>query len=435
MCSPEWRSCQRFEVDIPENVLQNLSTLLRLSRLPEESFENLQLDRRYGITLPWMKNAKDIWETHFDWRKHERCINRFPQYITRVVDDDGREYDIHFAALFSDQKKAIPILLLHGWPGSFLEFLPMLDMVNRRLPRSESPYHLIAPSLVGYAFSSKPPLNKDSRIENGARILDRFMDNLGFGTGYVVHGGDLGSDTARVMGATHASCKGESRKAVHINFCYMPEPSMQKPLEVDDLDRVGIERSRNFESVGNAYAKEHATRPSTVGIAVSSNPLSLLAWIGEKYLEWSDEDPDLDTILQTATLYWATETLPSSLYHYRQLFEPGSFGSHANPEWYIGKPLGFSSFLHEIAPTPASWVRTTGNLIFYRRHEKGGHFAAIEQPEVLWDDIAAFVQQLSERTTKVNISVPGEEIDYFIVYDFPTFYIEPTGLFFISILE
>ncbi|GFG15833.1 putative epoxide hydrolase [Aspergillus lentulus] len=352
----------------------------------------MQSDRRYGVTLPWMKKAKDAWETQFDWRKHESYINGFPQYITRVVDEDGHEYDIHFAALFSGQKKAVPILLLHGWPGSFLEFLPMLDMINQRHPQSESPYHLIVPSLVGYAFSSKPPLDKNFRIEDGARILDRFMDNLGFGSGYVVHGGDLGSDTARVMGAKHAGCK-----AVHINFCYMPEPSVQTPVEVDDIDRLGIERGREFERVGNAYAKEHATRPSTIGIAISSNPLSLLAWVGEKYLEWSEEDPDLHTILETVTLYWVTQTLPSSLYHYRQLFEPSSLGSHANPEWYIDKPLGFSSFLHEIAPTPASWVRTTGNLIFYRRHEKGGHFAALEQPEVLWDDITAFVQELVQR--------------------------------------
>ncbi|KAA8651353.1 uncharacterized protein ATNIH1004_000235 [Aspergillus tanneri] len=265
----------------------------------------------------------------------------------------------------------------------------MLDMIRKKLPRSEAPYHLIVPSLVGYAFSSKPPVHKDFRIEDGARILDIFMDNLGFSSGYVVHGGDLGSDTARVMGAKHASCK-----AVHINFCYMAEPSGMEPLELDDVDRIGLERGRKFVSVGNAYAKEHATRPSTVGIAVSTNPLSLLAWIGEKYLEWSEKDPDLDTILETVTLYWLTQTLPSSLYHYRQLFEPDSIGSHANPEWYIKKPLGFSSFLHEIAPTPASWVRTTGNLVFYRRHDKGGHFAALEQPELLWNDIEAFVQQL-----------------------------------------
>lgn len=150
------------------------------------------------------------WNTHLiiGRSKHEDKINSFPQFIAPIVDDGGRCYHIHFVALFSRKPDAIPILLLHGWPGSFLEFLPMLDLFSNEYTPESLPYHLVVPSLPGYTFSSPPPLDKDFRIEDVARLFNKLAIQLGFGEGYVVQGGDIGSKISRVIAAEHDACKG-----------------------------------------------------------------------------------------------------------------------------------------------------------------------------------------------------------------------------------
>ena len=167
------------------------------------------------------------------------------------------------------------------------------------------------------------------------------MVHLGFGNGYAVQGGDTGSKIARVLGGAHTRAK-----IIHLNFGIMPDPGNISLSEYAPIEQDGLVRTKEFDRVGSAYgsayAIEHATRPSTIGLVVSTNPLALLAWIGEKILEWTDIDPSLDTILESVSLYWLTGCFATSLYPYRQLFTPGSIGAHENPAWYISKPLGFS---------------------------------------------------------------------------------------------
>ncbi|KAI1772526.1 alpha/beta-hydrolase [Hypoxylon cercidicola] len=134
-------------------------------------------------------------------------------------------------------------------------------------------------------------------------------------------------------------------------------------------------------------------KPSTIGLVLSTNPLALLAWIGEKFLDWTDEDPPLDTILASVTLCWFTGCYPTSIWPYRRLIAPG-FGMHDNPAWRIEKPLGYSWFPKELAPTPRAWVVMTGNLVFFRQHERGGHFAAMECPDIFLKDVEDFVAQV-----------------------------------------
>ena len=214
------------------------------------------------------------------------------------------------------------------------------------------------------------------------------MASLGFGNGYIAQGGDVGSKVARVLAAQHSACE-----ALHINFCIMPEPKDAKGA-ISEAEKVGLQRAAEFSKLGSAYALEHATRPSTIGFVLGSNPVSLLAWIGEKFLDWSDEDPPLDVILEAASLYWFTNCAATSLYPYRHLFTPGIIGAHENPEWYCKKPFGFSWFPKELAPMPKAWVERTGDLVFHREHNSGGHFAALEKPDELWDDIEQFVKQV-----------------------------------------
>lgn len=394
-----------FTVHHSDEQLEELKQLIKLARIGPATYEGLQEDRKYGITTDWLRNAREEWAV-FDWylsphlaqllrfsnrvcrRKVEAVTNSFPNF-TAKVEDSGSTSVIHFAALFSRRKDAVPVLALHGWPGSFLEFLPILTRLAEKYTPATLPYHIIVPSLPGYAYSSAPPLDRDFRLENAARILDTLMVDLGFGGGYVVQGGDVGSKVARVLGGAHPRAK-----AVHLNFSIMPDPGNIADSEYDALEKQGLERAAWFKKLGSAYAVLHATKPSTIGLVLQTNPVALLAWIGEKFLDWTDEDPPLDTILESVTLYWLTSCYPTSIWPYRQLFTPGVAGAHENSEWHINKPMGMSWFPKEIAPVPRAWTATTGNLVFFKQHDRGGHFAALEHPDVLLEDLEEFVAQV-----------------------------------------
>ncbi|KAH8807642.1 Alpha/Beta hydrolase protein [Xylogone sp. PMI_703] len=378
----------RFQVAIPDQDLSDFQQLLHLSKIAPETYENTLSDDRYGISRQWLIDAKVLWEK-FDWRENERYINSFPHFKLPIQDIDDIKLDIHFVALFSQKPDAIPLIFLHGWPGSFLEFLPILRLFMDEYGPDNLPYHIIVPSCPGYAFSSPPPLQKNFEIQDVARVMNTLMETLGFGSGYLAQGGDVGSKIARVLAVEHAACRG-----VHINFCIMPEPEGVDSSKIDDLERQGLDRTAVFLKLGSSYALQHATKRSTIGLALSASPLSLLAWIAEKFLQWSDEDPPISTILESVTLYWLTGTFPRSIYPYRQLFTPGNIGAHENPKWYVRKPFGYSYFPMELAPIPRLWAATTGNLVFFRQHVKGGHFAALECPEILKKDVEEFVSQV-----------------------------------------
>jgi microsomal epoxide hydrolase len=174
----------------------------------------------------------------------------------------------------------------------------------------------------------------------------------------------------------------------------MAEPPDADSIEYTDMEKAGIQRRRDFLKYGHAYAQEHATRPSTIGLVLSSNPLALLAWIGEKYGVWTDETPPLEAIIESVSLYWLAESYPTSIYHYRERFASEDHGAHDSDANYIKIPLGYSFFPKEVAPIPKAWVEKTGNLVWYRGHTKGGHFAAMEQPELLLEDVESFVKEV-----------------------------------------
>jgi pimeloyl-ACP methyl ester carboxylesterase len=318
--------------------------------------------------------------------KEEDRINSFPNFKTKITDDDGSAYDIHFVALFSSKQDAIPIAFFHGWPGSFLEFLPLMDLIRNKYTPDTLPYHIIAPSLPGYAFSSDPLLEKNWRCEDTSRVMHKLMLSLGFGsTGYLAQGGDIGSFVARQIATTYAECKG-----MHVNFMFTQDISAKiqsKSYSVEALTEVekkGITRMEEFVNVGSAYAFMHGTKPSTIGLVLSSSPIAQLAWIGEKFLAWSDPSttPSLDTILADVTLYWLTGCYPTSIYTYRDKRETS----------YVDKPVGYSWFPKELAPVPRAWAEETANVVAFKSHEKGGHFAALERPETLWEDVEEWVK-------------------------------------------
>ncbi|KAF1944653.1 epoxide hydrolase-like protein [Clathrospora elynae] len=366
-------SAKPFTLDVSDQDISEWRQLLQLSKLAPETFEGRQEGGQYGISHKWLSSAKDYWLNKYEWRAQEKHINSFPNYKTQIED-----VDLHFIAVFSEKKDAVPIVFMHGWPGSFIEFLPILALVKEQYSAKELPYHIIVPSLPGYTLSTIKTIDKEWTMEDTARIINQLMLNLGFNK-YLAQGGDVGSMEALILAHIYDACVG-----IHLNL----KMTSEKPDEgvLTAFEKEALDRQKKWQATGTAYAQEHGTRPSTIGNVLSSNPLALLAWIGEKFLEWTDKDLSLDTILTNISLYWFTACFPSSIYPYRQIFGPSRIEFKDS-----GKPTGFSFFPYELQPGIKSALEKDCNLIFYKQHEHGGHFAALEQPEALWGDVEEFV--------------------------------------------
>jgi pimeloyl-ACP methyl ester carboxylesterase len=257
-----------------------------------------------------------------------------------------------------------------------------MSLLRAKYTPETLPYHIIVPSLPGFTLSSDPPLDRDWKVADTSRLMHKLLLSLGFGaTGYLVQGGDIGSLVSRVIAATYPECRG-----MHLNFMYIAG-IMDKAAAADQLsaqETKGVERLYEFMESGSAYAKMHGTKPATVGLVLASSPVAQLAWIGEKFLAWSDPGttPSINTIIADITLYWLTGCFPTSIYTYREMKEL----------LYVDKPVGYSYFPFELAPVPAAWAEKTGKVVWKREHERGGHFAALERPETLWEDVEEFVK-------------------------------------------
>ncbi|KAF2995546.1 hypothetical protein E8E13_003040 [Curvularia kusanoi] len=369
-----------YTLSVSDQDLSDCHTLLRLSNLGPPTWENTQTEHNYGITRQWLSDARDHWLTKFDWRAQEAHINSFANYKMSI---DGS--DVHFIGHFSAKQDAVPIILMHGWPGSFIEFLPMLDLVRKQYPSQQDlPYHLVVPSLPGYTLSAAGSLGASPSMWQSAKVCHQLMLNLGFKK-YIAQGGDVGSFLAKVMATTYEECV-----AIHLNLFTVAE---QLDLEkLDAGEKKGLEQALEFRKRGSAYQQIHATKPATIGHVVQSTPLAVLAWIGEKFLAWSDTPPSLDHILLNVALYWFTNGFPTSIYPYRELF--GDDGSTRSATLFnkIEKPTGVSYFAQELFPMPEYAVAKHCKLVHYKKHAKGGHFAALEEPEAFWGDVEEFVR-------------------------------------------
>jgi microsomal epoxide hydrolase len=258
-------SAKPFTLNIPDQDIDEWRQLLKLSKLAPETWEGSHEDGRYGVTHKWLRETKDYWLNTYSWRSEEARINSFPNYRMAI-----NGVDLHFVALFSEKQDAVPIQFLHGWPGSFIEFLPMLDNIRKQYPDAKTlPYHIIVPSLPGYPLSPRPT-DREFTMEESSAVLNQLMVNLGFSK-YIAQGGDVGSFNARLSAMNHDECVG-----IHLNmFTVREQPDMSR---LNALEKTAIESARKWKETGSAYAQEHGTRPSTIGSVLSSNPLALLAW-------------------------------------------------------------------------------------------------------------------------------------------------------------
>lgn len=266
-----------FKAHVSDEELQDFKDSLKYSRIGPKTYENQISDVKdfnsLGITRDWLSSTVDTWRNKYDWRKTEDRINALPNFKTQI-EHNGDNFDIHFAALFSKKKDAVPLLVLHGWPGSFLEFTGTLEELAAKYKEDDLPFHIVTPSLVGYGYSSGPPLDKDWTVEDLAATMDKLMRGLGFSSGYISQGGDIGSFVSRVLGVTSDACK-----AVHLHLVIGVAPKSEEELkQMSQEDQKALGRQTDFSTSGNAYARHHGTRPSTIGLVLSSSPIALLAW-------------------------------------------------------------------------------------------------------------------------------------------------------------
>ncbi|KAF4978385.1 hypothetical protein FDECE_18228, partial [Fusarium decemcellulare] len=327
-----------FTLHVEDDECLQLKQLLQLSRVMPRTWENQHEGRRYGVTHEWLVSTKQYWLKKFDWRAQESYINSFPNYRMLVSHPKGN-VTVHFAALFSDNPQAIPIVLLHGWPGSFFEFLPLLELVRKKYTADTQPYHFIVPSLPGYTLSSSLPEDQEWVADDTAQAIDQTIRNLGFDK-YIVQGGDVGSLIATMMGTNHDSVAGLN--GIVNLLPTLDATSPEDPL-LNDTEKEAVQSSIKRSSVTAGAAMLQIKKPSTVAAVVSSNPIALLACLATK-----------------------------------------------------NKPFGYSWFMYELAPGPKHIVEQKGKLIFYRQHLKGGHFAGLEKPQEFLDDIEEFAKNAWE---------------------------------------
>jgi pimeloyl-ACP methyl ester carboxylesterase len=358
-----------FTYYAPQSALADLRERLARARWPER--EPVP-DWSQGVPLARLRALVDYWRADYDWRRCEAMLNGFGQYRTEI---DG--LDIHFLHVRSPHADALPILITHGWPGSVIEFFKVIGPLTNPPEHGgevQDAFHVIAPSLPGFGFSGRPT-ERGWNADRIARAWAELMDRLGYAR-YVAQGGDWGSVVTTAM----ARQRPAGLAGIHLNMpLVIPDPVPAERLSAEE--RRAVDRYQRFLSDGFGYFLLQATRPQTIGYALTDSPVGQAAWIYEKFHAWTDNDgnPDealtRDEMLDVITLYWLTETAASSARMYLENAEVTG-----DPP-VIEMPVGCSIFPWEIVPAPRSWAeRVYPNLIHWNELDRGGHFAAFEQP-------------------------------------------------------
>jgi pimeloyl-ACP methyl ester carboxylesterase len=347
-------------LDVPQAQLDDLADRLARTRWPEE-LPDAGFD--YGFPLAEVRRLVERWRDGFDWRRHEAELNAWPQFTTEI---DGQR--VHFLHVRSARDDALPLVLVHGWPGSVLEFLDVIEPLSRD-------FHLVIPSIPGFGLSG-PTTSRGWDVGRVARAFAELMERLGYRR-YGTQGGDWGSGIAKEMAVVAPG----NVVAVHVN--YLPTPPVEGLDGLSEEDERRLERIRAMMRNRPGYQVLHATRPQTVSYALTDSPVGLLAWIAEKFTEWTDPESriDVDRVLADVTLYWLTGTAGSSA----RLARETGIVTNACPV-----PLGVAVFAHDIVLS----VRRVAERVYPVEHwsefSRGGHFAAMEVPDLLVGDIREF---------------------------------------------
>ena len=367
-----------YKIKISNEDLEDLKGRLSSTRWPEK--ETVE-DWSQGVPLSYIKEVHDYWINEYDWRSREEYYNSLPQFI---ADIEG--IDIHFIHIKSKHEEAQPLIMSHGWPGSIVEFHKVINSLVDPVSyggKAEDAFHLVCPTLPGYGFSGKPT-QTGTGVERIAELWDLLMNKIGYSE-YFAQGGDWGSAITIAIGKQNkGSCKG-----LHVNMPFAP-PTKEALENPSERDKIAFEGLNYYQEWGSGYSKQQSTRPQTLGYGLVDSPIGQASWIIEKFYEWTDCDGHPENIftkeelLDNVMFYWLTKSASSSARLYWESF--GSFGG--NPEEKLEIPIGCSIFPKEISRTPRTWAEQVySNIVYWNELEKGGHFAAFEQPQIFLNEI------------------------------------------------
>lgn len=372
-------SIRPFTVNVPDAELKALQQRLALTRWPDaETVDGWD----QGVPLAYTRELADYWAQQYDWRRFETTLNAWPQFITAI---EG--IDIHFIHRRSPEPGALPLVLSHGWPSSIAEFRKVIDALADPVAhggKAEDAFHVVVPSLPGYGFSGKPD-EAGTSVEKIGRMWGQLMGRLGYDR-YVAQGGDWGAMVTQSIAQTETShCAG-----IHTTMPIVaPDPATL--AELSELEQGALDSVTYYSESDSGYSKQQSTRPQTLGYALADSPVGQMAWIVEKYHSWMDcardgiKHPEhvlsKDELLDNVMLYWLTNSSASSARLYWE-----SFGQpNMEP---IDLPTGCSIFPKEIFRTSRRWAEQRfSKLIYWNELESGGHFAALEVPEVFLGEL------------------------------------------------
>jgi pimeloyl-ACP methyl ester carboxylesterase len=378
-----------FRIDVPQADLDDLRDRLARTRWPDE-LPGVGWSR--GVPLGYLRELAGYWRDGYDWRRHEAALNQHPQFTTTI---DGAT--IHFLHVRSAEPDALPLILTHGWPGSIVELLDVIGPLADPRGHGGDPadaFHLVIPSIPGFGLSG-PTTEAGWTTDRVAAAWAELMARLGYER-YGAQGGDWGAFVAPELGRVDP----DHVVGVHVNaatFGFIPfgpvDPEEQATFT--DAEKVRLERLNRFLSDQNGYFQIQATRPQTLAYALTDSPVGQLAWIVEKFKEWTDTSAELpedavdrDHLLTNVMLYWLTGTANSSArMYYENMHATGSWGKPPS-----ATPTGVAVFAQDVAIR--RYAEQGNNIVHWSEFDRGGHFAAMEAPDLLVGDVRAFFRGL-----------------------------------------
>ena len=385
---------QNFRVRIADDVLSDLRERLARTRWIQE-LGGGDGGWDFGLSVPYMRELATYWRNTYDWRRAEKAINRFANFRAEV---DGTA--IHFIHERGRGANPLPIILTHGFPDSFLRFAKVIPMLADPAQHGGSPddaFDVIVPSLPGFGFSD-PPSTVGTTFRVGDLWHSLMTDVLGYRR-FAAHGGDWGSLITELLARDHA----EAVVGMHLTDVPFYH-SFQKPDDVTDKEKKYLEEIAKFGQREGAYAMIQGAQPQALSLGLNDSPAGLAAWIIEKWRRWSDCDGDVesvftkDELLSNVMIYWVTQTINSSFAPYHDVMQAGALTwiKQKVKEWRgsADVPAAFAMFPHDLSSPPREWAERFFTVQRWTEMPRGGHFAALEQPELLVNDIREFFRPL-----------------------------------------
>lgn len=372
-----------FRIAVPEQVLSDLKARLARTRISEPI---AAYGWRQGTEPGYLRELLNYWHDAYDWRRHEAALNRFDQFTAEVAG-----LRLHFIQARSPHPHARPLLILHGWPGSFYEFYKLIPLLTHPQGKGDDAavaFHVIAPSLPGYGFSQAPDAPGAGPRRMAAWMHALMTTTLGYSRFYL-QGGDWGSVIASWLAYDH----GEAVAGLHLNMAGLRPHIAEDTPPLTEAERSFLAQARAKRSEDFGYQAIQGTRPQTLGYGLNDSPAGLAAWLVEKFRDWSDCGGEVersfsrDELLTNIMLYWVTGSITSSMRLYYEFRKQGDAGPP--PGRRVEVATAFADFPHEILRPPRSWLERVYNLVRWSEMPSGGHFAALEKPELLAADILA----------------------------------------------